>query len=158
MMTVVYAKEESFTADLDSKKLFLCGPTPRFEGVQSWRPEALKILESLGFDGVVFVPEPRTGRWEGDYCYEDQIEWEEKNIGRSDAILFWLPRNMENMPALTTNDEWGVWRTKAPQKVVFGCPPEAERVKYQIYYAKKIGLDPQSTLEGTIKEALKKFK
>lgn len=39
------------------KSIFLAGPTPREEKVASWRVAAVKKLEELGFDGVVFVPE-----------------------------------------------------------------------------------------------------
>lgn len=39
------------------KSIFLAGPTLRKEIVKSWRPQAIEILEELGFDGVVYVPE-----------------------------------------------------------------------------------------------------
>ena len=39
------------------KSIFLAGPTPRGENITSWREEAVKILENLSFDGLVYVPD-----------------------------------------------------------------------------------------------------
>lgn len=147
-MHIVYAKEvppKSF-----SKAIFLAGPTPRSDKVLSWRPEAIKILEKLGYDGVVFIPEPKSGEWEHDHI--GQIEWEEMCLHMADCILFWVPRELETMPAFTTNTEWGVWQNSG--KVVFGVPSEAVKVHYQQYYADKFHVPSAATLEETVKAAL----
>ena len=52
------------------KSIFLAGPTPREEKVASWRVDAVKKLEELGFDGVVFVSEYST--WVPKTNYVDQ--------------------------------------------------------------------------------------
>ena len=52
------------------KSIFLAGPTPRDGNVISWRIEACKILEKLGFDGIVYVPEYST--WKPKENYIDQ--------------------------------------------------------------------------------------
>lgn len=150
-MKVVYAREappESLT-----KSMFLAGPTPRSNEVSSWRPEALRILEEAGYDGVVFVPESRDGtyspRLDGD---NGQIKWEDRSLHMSDCILFWVPRELTTMPALTTNTEWGRWENSG--KVVFGAPPYAVKVSYQRYYAEKLQVPIASTLQETIALAL----
>jgi hypothetical protein len=52
-MEVVYTGEEM--PEKFTKSIFLAGPTPRNkEEQESWRPDALRILEDKGFDGVVF--------------------------------------------------------------------------------------------------------
>jgi hypothetical protein len=61
--TVVYALEEP--PAIFAKSIFLAGPTPRRPEVASWRPDALRILQEAGYDGVVFVPEDRSGRSHG---------------------------------------------------------------------------------------------
>ena len=61
-------------------------------------------LARLGFDGAVFVPEPRDGAWTPDY--DGQITWEEAGLHRADCILFWVPRDMETLPGLHTNVEF----------------------------------------------------
>lgn len=147
-MHVVYVGED---APLRIRKsIFLAGPTPRSESVKSWRPEALEILEGMGYDGVVFTPEFRDEK-QG-IGYAERTEWEERCLSMSDCILFWIPRNMETMPALTTNSEWGMWCDSG--KVVFGAPKEADSISYQKYYAEKFFVPASSTLEDTIKSAI----
>ncbi|MDO8669658.1 MAG: nucleoside 2-deoxyribosyltransferase domain-containing protein [Candidatus Buchananbacteria bacterium] len=149
-MIVVYAKEP-WPGSI-SKSIFLVGPTPRDKvKIKSWRPEALRILEELGYDGIVFVPEDRNGKWEkGEYI--NQVEWEENCLNIADCIVAWVPRDMATMPALTTNTEWGVWCDSG--KIVFGAPPEAVAVTYQKYYAGKYKVPISTTLEDTLKSAL----
>lgn len=148
-MHIIYTGEE--VPWKIKKSIFLAGPTPRSADVPSWRPDALGILERSGYDGVVFVPEFRDHdrRVVG---YVGQVEWEERYLNMADCILFWIPRNMETMPALTTNTEWGVWCDSG--KVVFGAPKTAEAVSYQEHYAKKLCVPMSDTLENTIKSAL----
>jgi len=147
-MHIVYAFEEaprSYT-----KSLFLAGPTPRDEQTPSWRPKALRILEESGYGGVVFVPEARDGRWRKDY--DGQIAWEDKYLNVADCILFWVPRDLTSMPAFTTNVEWGTWHRSG--KCVLGAPPNAPKMSYLFYYAKKLGIPSSDSLPGTIKLAL----
>lgn len=53
MVQVTWAKQK-FPSN-STKSIFLAGPTPRSKEVQSWRPEALRILKNLGYDGQVYV-------------------------------------------------------------------------------------------------------
>jgi 8-oxo-dGTP pyrophosphatase MutT (NUDIX family) len=146
-MQVVYAREDF--PETFSQAIFLAGPTPRTEDTPSWRPEALRLLEEAGYEGVVFVPEPRHG-WSRDY--DGQIEWEEEGLRLSDCILFWIPRDLETMPAFTTNDEWGTWKYSG--RVVMGAPVGAEKVRYQRHYAAKLGIPNPYTLKETVDAAL----
>lgn len=147
-MQVVYAHEPFPKAT--TKSIFLAGPTPRDPSVPSWRPEAIAVLEAAGYDGCVFVPEPRDGEWHRNY--DGQVSWEEEGLQRADCIVFWVPRDMTKMPALTTNDEWGAWKTSG--KAVFGAPAGAPHVKYQQYYAKKFGVPSATTLAETLAHAV----
>lgn len=147
-MQVVHAHE--LPPDTVTASIFLAGPTPRDGDTPSWRPEALRLLAARGFTGVVFVPEPRDGGWSRDYG--DQVEWEEAHLQMADVVLFWLPRELTRMPALTTNDEWGAY--KHTGKVVFGAPPGAAKVRYQQYYAEKLRVTGGDTLAATVDAAL----
>ena len=129
----------------------LCGPTPRDKETKSWRPEALKILEGLGFDGHVFVPEPRDGRVFGDYV--DQVEWETSALHQADVIVFWIPRDLKSLPGFTTNVEWGIWADTG--KVVLGTPPDAQKVQYLQHMATKLKVANYSTLDTTLEDAVK---
>lgn len=144
-MQVVYALQDP--PDSYDRSLFLAGPTPRTQAVASWRPQALRLLAQLGFDGVVYVPEDASGAFQGDYLA--QLDWEEANLERADAIAFWVPRDMATMPALTTNVEFGRWYRSG--KVVFGAPPQAPANRYLAHYADA----PQSTLQGTLAAAVR---
>ncbi len=126
-MKVVYARE-----DIPQEKgpsIFLAGPTPRSNNpVPSWRPEALKEIESLGFEGIVFVPEDEDCTFKG--SYNNQTNWEKEALHLSTIILFWVPRNIESMPAFTTNVEFGYWAAKDSSKIVYGRPDGAPKTKY----------------------------
>jgi 8-oxo-dGTP pyrophosphatase MutT (NUDIX family) len=109
-----------------SMAVFLAGPTPRSPEVPSWRPEALELLAAAGFRGAVFVPEPASGERFPDH--DDQAEWERQGLTLADRILFWVPRDLRTMPALTTNVEFGRWCTSG--KAVLGYPPSAPHNNY----------------------------
>ncbi|MDO8408064.1 MAG: nucleoside 2-deoxyribosyltransferase domain-containing protein [bacterium] len=147
-ITVVYVGQEFPTSF--SKALMLVGPTPRSPEVLSWRPEAIEILEHIGYDGVVFVPEREDATWR--HSYDDQVETEERMLHMADCIVCWIPRDMATMPALTTNDEYGTW--KGSGKVVLGTPPGAASVRYQQYYARKLSIPVHGTLEDTLQAAV----
>lgn len=146
-MEVVYALEE--LPKEFSKALFLVGPTPRSRGVQSWRPEALRILEEIGYDGVVFSPERRSREVKS--SYDDQVNWEDAALNMADTIVCWVPRNMETMPALTTNTEIGEWMKSG--KLVFGAPDDAVNVRYHQLKCREHNIPQFRTLKGALKKA-----
>lgn len=137
--------------------IFLAGPTPRDPSVPSWRPEAIAMLDAAGFKGHVFVPEDEGftfNDWDGEFPYEKQVEWEEEALNRADCILFWVPREMGTMPALTTNDEYGFWKNSG--KIIFAAPPDAEKVRYQRHYAAKNSVPVFDSLEAACAAAVAK--
>lgn len=146
-MHIVYANEEF--PSVVTKSIFLAGPTPRDGSVASWRPEALQHLNEYGFDGHVFVPEPRNGTFEADYF--EQVEWESQALSRADVIVFWVPRSA-SLPGFTTNVEFGMWASSG--KVVLGCPDEAEKVRYLQYWADKLHIPVYNKLQYTLVNAL----
>ena len=143
-MQVIYANQTPPVSW--SSAIFLAGPTPRAETtVPSWRPEALKYLADQGYNGVVFVPEDEDGTWL--HNYDEQIEWENTCLNFADVIIFWIPRELEQMPGFTTNDEWGAWKKQDPMKLILGTPPDAPKVRYQRYYAEKQNIPVCDSLE-----------
>lgn len=122
------------------KSIFLAGPTPRAPKPsrppdQSWRPEALTILEAYGFDGDVFVPE--TSDWLSHDNYDRQVRWEWEALNQATVIAFWVPREIFakdadtptlKFPAFTTNVEFGLYARSG--KALLGYPPGAEKMSY----------------------------
>lgn len=134
--------------------IFLAGPTPRREEVPSWRPGAVEILANLGFEGRVYIPEARGGGWCGDWTR--QVEWEDEALNWALVILFWVPRSIPDMMGLTTNDEFGYWKGREPEKLVFGNPVGAPHTGYQRYYCRKLGIPAFDSLEDTARAAIDK--
>lgn len=157
-MRVFYTREE--LPVMQTGAIFLAGPTPRTRVSRTWRQDALDFLEKCSFPGEVFLPENRdpSQAWEdGSFSYEEQVDWEEKALNRADVIVFWIPRDMDKMPGLTTNGEFGFWSARDPMKVVLGTPPSAEKVRYQEHNAKQIGITTEHTLEATLVAAFEKL-
>ncbi|HEX2859372.1 MAG TPA: nucleoside 2-deoxyribosyltransferase domain-containing protein [Alphaproteobacteria bacterium] len=176
-MNIVYARQplpEKVYGNVPNS-LFLAGPTPRDKNTPSWRPEALAMLEKLGFTGTVFVPEDE--EWGlSDVIYHEQTRWEIEALGASSVVVFWIPRDLAHMPAFTTNTEYGLCVALIPDFMVLGCPDTAKKVAYQKQLAADIQLvhnafahqfedgprfenlkpiPTSNTLQGTLLEALK---
>jgi 8-oxo-dGTP pyrophosphatase MutT (NUDIX family) len=143
-MQIIHAQED-FPGTF-ARSLFLAGPSPRSGDVASWRPEALEILRQTGYNGVVFVPELRERRWNGKY--RNQIAWEEKALQMSDCIVFWIPREIGQMPAFTTNIEYGEWFKSG--KIVMGAPKDAPKMSYLRIRGEKYLVPQFDTLKETL--------
>lgn len=149
---IVHAREPIPTGP----SVFLAGPTPRSIDVASWRPDAVTQLATQWTSGqqlTVLTPEPR-GEWRPAH-YDDQVDWETRARSAADAILFWIPRDMETMPGMTTNVEFGL--DIGTGKAMLGCPPgcaNPERNRYLIYVARQHGAPVCETLPDTVAAAL----
>jgi len=150
-MNVLYSNQSKFSGGGPS--IFLVGPTPRSANVASWRPEAIKILADLNFKGTVLVPE-----WENfstKTSYEDQVDWERAGLENADIIACWVPRNMETMPALTTNVEFGFWLARAPHKIRYGRPDDSVKNRYLDWlYFKETNRYPHNSLKSLLELSL----
>lgn len=149
-MEVVYAPEappSQFT-----KSIFLAGPSPRDPAQPNWRPEALAALEAMGYDGVVFVPLPRSGDWS--HGYDTQVEWELAHLNMADVVLFWVPRS-KDLPALTTNVEFGAYFDTG--KAILGYPKEATQMRYLDHLAKTESVTVCGTMEDTLRAAVERL-
>ena len=151
-MHIIYTCEEP--PQTFSKSIFLAGPTARTTDVKSWRPEALRLLEAADYDGIVYVPEHRDGTL-GDegYDWETIPKWERDMMNMSDRILFYVPRNMTTLPALTTNVEFGLESHLG--RMVFGNPKEAVRNRYLSFVAKGYKIPEFTTLEEAVNETVR---
>ena len=147
-----------------NENIFLAGPTPRSEDVKSWRPQAINILRELGYKGNILIPEPRNGGWAENYYH--QVEWELESLNKSTGIIFWIPRNMDNMPGMTTNIELGYivgskYSCESPDWIPYlevGFPENAPHTRYISALLKYHSLgEPSNTLEATCQNMLKQL-
>ena len=149
-MKIIYSNQD-IPDNLDGHSLFLVGPTPRERNVSSWRPEALSILDDFKYNGTVFVPEWEN--WDTQCDFEDQVEWEWKGLDISTSIAAWIPRKSPEMPAFTSNVEFGLYVDS--EKFFYGRPFWAEKCKYldALYYKKRNRL-PVMELKDLLQEAI----
>lgn len=154
-MKIIYAQQD--LSQITGKSIFLAGPTPRDPNVKSWRPEMLDELKQQGFEGTVLVPEME-GEWTADFEYGDQIDWETRALNECTVILFWIPRNLTDMPAFTTNIEFGAWMEKDPYKITLGWPEDAVKMNYIEYKAQKEYIPIHSSIDTLAKHSIYKVK
>lgn len=153
MIQVVWAREPIPSVP----SVFLAGPTPSAGGlVPSWRPAAIEAIRAAWPGGslTVLIPESRGGIRAAHY--DDQFEWETAARAAASVVLFWIPRDMQSMPGMTTNVEFG-HDVAAHQQVVLGCPPDCpnpERNRYLIALARHYGRPVRETLDDTVQAAL----
>ena len=121
-MKVVYSDQELI---VERNSIFLAGPTPRSSDVKSWRPNALEELEKAGYKGQVIIPE-HFGK--SKYDFLDQVEWEDEGLNHCAVIAFWVPRELDTMPAFTTNVEFG--RFIRSNKMLYGRPDGSPKNGY----------------------------
>lgn len=153
-MKVNYSDEPVVKAE---KSIFLAGPTPRNIEVQTWRKEAIKLLQDLGFDGVVYVPEREFD--DRTFNYDNQVWWEREALHNASSIVFWIPRDIKTMPAFTTNVEFGYWISKNSNKVIYGRPDNSEKNRYLDWlYQTETGKQPINNLPDLLKGAIKMTK
>lgn len=133
------------------KSIFLAGPTSQNLDIATWRKEAIKILNELGFDGIVYVPD-YLPQLRGNY--DNQVWWEREALYSADVIIFWIPRSAQ-LPAFTTNVEYGYWIAKNSGKCLYGRPDNSEKNGYLDWlYETETGNNPINNLEELLKKAI----
>jgi len=143
-MKLIYTSDK---VELVGNSIFLAGPTPRSSKVPSWRPKAIEKLASLNFPGTVLVPEGRN--WVetlANFNFKDQVEWEWQGLENCSAIVFWVPREIDTMPAFTTNVEFGSYVRSG--RAYYGRPDNSEKKGYLDWlYKKTTGRDHFNNLD-----------
>lgn len=158
-MNILYTLEDE---EIFNDSIFLAGPTYRTsqykDGIapHSWRKDAIELFRHSGlFKLTLLVPEYRNDVRPNDWTYNKQVEWETKMLKRANIILFWIPRSTE-LPALTTNVEFGEWLHSG--KIVCGSPIDAMNNRYLIKRFQDIGGKWNQTLEECVNECVTRKK
>jgi hypothetical protein len=149
----IFYSDKPLNLRLDLHSIFLAGPTPRSKSIKSWRPKAIEILKSLGYNGQVIVPE--TEFQSKNFDYIKQCEWENSGLKDCSVIVFWIPRNLKTMPAFTTNVEFG--RFVRSNRTLYGRPDDAPKNRYLDWLYKKFnGNDISNNLKDLLTKAINK--
>ncbi|MDR1026736.1 MAG: nucleoside 2-deoxyribosyltransferase domain-containing protein [Lactobacillus sp.] len=132
----------------NTPSIFIAGPIMAMDGSRQdkWQRQALKMLDDMGYEGHIYVPELTP-----EYT-TNNIDWEVEHLTKAKCIMFWIPRDLKTLPAFTSNIEFGEWMNSG--KVVLGFPPEAENMFYISYRAQKLGIPTFHTLEETLHAAI----
>ena len=102
--------------EIGKESIFLAGPIPRKNEVKNWKEDAIKYLEILKYDGIVYIPEKQNKKVvEGDL---DETNWEINAMTNAKKIVFWIPRRFPDMLGLTTNIEFGMTITFKANDIV----------------------------------------
>lgn len=80
---------------------------------------------------------PEDAGWSPKFTYDDQVHWEWEGIMTSTVVLFWIPRELDKMPAFTTNVEYGM--AVPHRNVVVGWPEDAPKNRYLDFLAARYG-------------------
>ncbi len=152
-MTVCFSDQEPI---LDSNSIFLAGPTRRNSHYEmSYRKEIVRLYQEAGFNGIIYVPEIFEKRAFDENEVEKQTKWEWRCLDAAGIVLFWVPRKFPDMPAFTTNVEFGIYTEKKPNQVVLGYPDNAKKMGYlRLRYEAVTGRKPCHSLKETIDESL----
>jgi len=79
-------------------------------------------------------------------------EWEWSGLALSDVVMFWVPRNMQTLPGLTTNVEFGMLVESG--KVVLGTPNDGEHNGYLQRLATRFLIPQAHTLSETVEKTI----
>lgn len=125
-----YENSEKEVRNTKGPIIFLAGPTVRGnqQHLTSWRFACIEEFQKQKFDGSLIIPE-FANKTESDKGKDWIVSWEFNGLKRADCIIFWIPRTRE-LIGLTTNFELGYWLNRSPEKIVYGRPTDAYRIRY----------------------------
>ena len=142
-----------FAAQSLPKSIFLAGPTPRsHQTIKSWRPEAIEHLQSLNFTGSVLIPESEGWVYKNEY--NDQVSWEWEALNLSTVVVFWVPRDLQEMPAFTRNIEYGLMI--ASTKCILGYPPSTPKMTYLERLAQRYNVPVHHEIKDVLAHAVRR--
>lgn len=128
--------------------VFLAGPSPRTNLLPSWRPHMINIIRQEGYQGDIISPEKKKHDFE-EYDCEINTAWEYQHMKIADKIIFWIPREMIAMPALTSNVEFGEFLHSG--KILLAYPPNAQNMIYLQVKAKMNNVPVVNSMEDAAK-------
>jgi hypothetical protein len=100
----------------------------------------------------VLIPERQD--WNVGFDYLDQVEWEFAGLEQANALLFWVPRDLDDLPGFTTNVEFG--RYVGSGRMIYGRPEGRPHNRYLDWlYQKLTGQSAHETLVSAVQAAVR---
>ena len=164
---LVYFYQNSELAEQGVPSIFLAGPSSRDDVLEfKWRAFAVHYLRTAGFQGVIYIPEPKENDWSFKETFQGRIvEWESKRLLLASIAFVWVPRHQIQLPGRVTNTELGFlsgMAYAAPERfkdrLVFGSPREAWKVNSEIHWASLAGVQAVDDLRSMCVHAHEKLK
>ena len=122
----------------------------------SWRIAAIQLLEQLGYDGIVYIPENREGcPTTAALDYEARVKWTRGALMRSDVIVFWLSEDLKSMPNIVMGVELG-WLMQSG-RIVLGAPLETGEIRALQIYAREFHVPYYRELSEALHEAVNRI-
>lgn len=164
---LVYFYQNSEFAGDGVRSVFLAGPSSRDDILEfKWRAFAVHYLREAGFQGIIYVPEPRENDWNFKDTFHGRIvEWESIRLLHASIAFVWVPRHQAQLPGRVTNTELGFlsgMAYAAPEKfkdrLVFGCPADAWKVNSEMHWTGLAGIRPFDDLQLMCKHVQTKLR
>ena len=134
--------------------IYLAGPTRWNVHLKSWRKEAVEILESFKFKGLVFCPEYEGEKFVEDYKEKD--EWREIALESANIIVYWVSKNYPIK--IYDSAEFAYWISKKPESFFYGREPINSNYEQTFFlnwfYEKKLECKPFNKMEDLLLEAI----
>ena len=161
----VYQYQNLELASSRQKSVFLAGPSSRQDIMESkWRVFAVNHLRQAGYRGVIYVPEPREDDWSFKKDFPMEIvDWEIERLMSCSIKMFWIPRHEVQLPGRVTNTELGFQlgrayeNPKLKEKIIWGYPSDAWKVKSELHWARLSDIEPFNDLGNMCKYIAQKL-
>jgi hypothetical protein len=151
----------------DEVSLFALGPSSRHDVIEfKWRADLHHLVRVAGYDGYIYMPEPREDDWTFKRTFPMKIStWERQRILRSTLVFGWVPREPIQLPGRMTNFEAGALTgmvlaqpEKFKDRFMIGAPPDAHKVDSEMDWIRDAGITPFDNLDEMCAEVPRRVK
>ena len=151
-LTEIYAGEQERKRQ-KQPGIFLEGPASP-DQKDDWRPDALQWLRRKPYQGIAYVPYPRSGEW--DEYDEDIFVWRMDRIRRTDVVVaIWIPADSGLKEIAEISTYFGIVAQWKPEHVLLGYPEMSPAVHYLTMVARAQKIPILGSIHALLGEAIK---
>ena len=140
--------------------IYLAGFDFRGKKFKSWRQDAVNLLVELGYNGIIYVPEDRSGRYGPDR--ENQEDWEWNALEKAGKIIFWIPGKVNivepklDLAEIATSLEYSYITTIASRsRKIFYGRENGLNTYFDNKFRNRRNKEPATSLRGLLELAIK---